>query len=151
MTLDRYRLRRPPAAVGFSAVLIGLVGSLLAVAVLRGSESVVAVIAVLILAAGVWRGSAWARWAGIPAGLAALLPGAYGVWGSAIVLQDWSMCSDGRLASVATSYPAGYCGMVDWPTQIGTGVALISVGIAGLVVIATLLRHPTYFRTRGQA
>lgn len=140
-------LPRPPTPVALSAVLIALTGGVaLVIGFVRHPEWLVLGAAAFILAAGVWRGSAWARWTGIVAGLAALLPAGYGVWGSAVVAQQWLACSDGGVAAVATSYPEGYCGMVNWVIQFGTGITLISVGLVGLITISALLRHSGYFR-----
>lgn len=143
-------LKLPPASVALSALLIALTGgAMFYVGLVRLPEGLVLGPAVMVVAACVWQGFTWARWAAIVGGLAALLVGAYGVWGTSIVAEHWFACQDGRVASLARSYPAD-CTLTDWFwfTGFGAGIALIGLGLVGLITVPTLLRRGDHFRQR---
>lgn len=79
--------------------------------------------------------------------LLAFLPGLYGLGAMGVIVQDFLNCQDGSMASlVFTSYPEGYCGMVNWPEQFGIGIALIGAGVAGLITMFALVSEADYFR-----
>ncbi len=99
--------------------------------------------------ARLWQGFAWARWTAFAGGLIALLIGAYGAWGTSMVAEQLFACEDGRLASLAISFPTGMCGRIDWFSGFGAGLALIGVGLVGLITAWTLLRRGDHFRGRG--
>ncbi len=55
--------KRPPASVALSALLIALAGGIvLYVGLVRLPEGLVLGPALMVVAAGVWQGFAWARW-----------------------------------------------------------------------------------------
>lgn len=138
---------RRPVLVVASAVLLALSGVAGLFIGLRGDA------AFLFLGGGyvlvgvaVWRGVSLARLVGVAAGLLALLPGAYGIFGTIVVVQEYAACSSGALAATTTaSYPAGYCDLVNWVSQFGTGGALIGVGIGGIVTLVAVTRHHDFF------
>ncbi len=78
----------------------------------------------------------------------ALLIGAHGAWGTSMVAEQFFACDDGRLASLAISFPPGMCGRIDWFSGFGAGLALIGVGLVGLITVWTVLRHGKHFRRR---
>jgi hypothetical protein len=127
-----------------SLVVVG--GASVTVGLLRHQALIAVGLGVLAVAVGIARGVRIAKWAGIAIGLVALLPGAYGLFGLAVVVQDFAGCADRGMASlVATSYPEGYCAGVNWVTQFGTGLGMIAVGVVGLITLATLVRHDGWF------
>jgi len=142
--------KRPPASVALSALLIALTGGVsFYVGLVRLPEGLVLGSALMVVAAGVWRGFAWARWTAFAGGLIALLIGAYGAWGTAMVAEQFFACPDGRVASLAMSFPTGMCGRIDWFSGFGAGLALIGVGLVGLITVWTVLRRGDHFRGRG--
>ncbi len=141
--------KRPPASVALSALLIALTGGVVFyVGIVRLPEGLVLGSALMLVAAGVWRGFVWARWTAFVGGLIALLIGAYGAWGTAMVAEQFFSCPDDRVASLATSFPTGMCGRIDWFSGFGAGLALIGVGLVGLITVWTLLRRGDHFSGR---
>jgi hypothetical protein len=142
---------RPPPLVAAAAVLMTVVGvGWLIFAVARDMGWLWVGPVALAVAFGVWRGFSPARYAGLLLGAAALLPGAYGLWGTSVVVQDWLACDSGRLRAVATSYPSGYCETVNWLQSFGTGGLLMSVGLVGVVTLVALARHGEHFERGGR-
>ncbi len=143
-------LRRPPVSVASSALLIALTGAVaFYVGLVRLPEGLILGSAIMALAAGVWQGFRWARWTAVAGGLVALLVGAYGVWGTSMVAEQWFACRDRRVAFLATSFP-GDCSTTEWFwfTGFGAGLALIGVGLVGLITVPTLFRRGDHFRRR---
>lgn len=94
----------------------------------------------MALPPALWFGFRLARFGAIFAGLLALPVGIYGLAGLGAVVQQRQMCDSelGPTASiVATSYPAGFCSTTNWFVQFGIGFALLGVGIAGVILLAT--------------
>ncbi len=143
-------LKRPPASVALSALLIALTGGVVFyVGLVRLPEGLVLGSALMLVAAGVWQGFAWARWTAFVGALIALLIGAYGIWGTSMVAEQFFACPDDRVASLAISFPAGMCGRfdrIDWFSGFGAGLALIGVGLVGLITVWTVLRRGDHFR-----
>jgi hypothetical protein len=135
---------RPPRLTALAAVTTAVVG--LGVAGIMGADPRLAIGGLLLvgLAVGLWAGWAWARLSALVVGAIGLLPLVWGVYGLAVVAEEWFQCADGRLAVasiVATSYPAGWCVTRNWLATFGTGLALVGVGLAGLIVFAAAARE----------
>jgi hypothetical protein len=147
--------RRPPALVGLAAAAAVVVG--IAVAWRWAAEPPLMIGGLLLLglAVGLWFGFAWARPVGVLVAIGSVIPLGYGLFGLAAVAEQWFECADGRLAVaslVATSYPAGFCATRDWPVAFGTVFALVGVGLAGLLVVAAVVRERQHFaRSKGFA
>jgi hypothetical protein len=153
MTGSRLR-RMPPALVGLAAAAATVVG--LGVALQWATEPPLMIGGLLLLglAVGFWFGFAWARPVGVLVAIGSVIPLGYGLFGLAVVAEQWFECADGRLAVaslVATSYPAGFCAARDWPVAFGTGFALVGVGLAGLLVLAAVLRERRHFAAASTA
>lgn len=137
--------RKAPRLVTVGAVLLALLGAATIVGgIVSGGVGWLALGAALV-ALGIALRTGWRPAAGLVVlvGLVALLPGLYGLMGSFVVAQQIAMCASGSMASIAplTSYPAGFCQYVNWFEQVGTGVLLIGVGAAGIVLIAAGMKH----------
>ncbi len=98
-------------------------------------------------AAGLVNGWSSARSLTIAGGLVALLPGAYGVFGLAVVTSDWIPCLSQATASLS-SRPGGYCLTTDWVRNFGFGGGLVLLGVLGVACIVLLLRAPSDGRRR---
>jgi hypothetical protein len=147
MIRERLR-RRPPPLVALAAAATALVG--LGAAWIIGDDPrfATAGLLIVVLAVGLWQGFGWARPAAVVVGVGALLPLGWGIYGLAVVGNDWLSCADGRLAVssiVVTSYPAGFCATRDWPVAFGTGFALLGVGLIGLLIAAAVVGERRYF------
>ena len=141
---------RPPALVVLATALSALLGVGAIGLGLRNSEPwfIGAGLAMVALGPALWIGFRPARWAAIVAGLLTLPIGIYGLLGLGVVVQDRMMCDNqlGATASiVATSYPSNFCATTNWFTQFGFGFALIAVGVAGLILIATAAMDGEHF------
>lgn len=126
-------------------------GIVLYVGLVRLPEGLSVGPALMIVAAGVWRGFTWARWTAFMGGVIALFIGAYGAWGTSMVAGQFFACDDGRVASLAISFHNGMCGRIDridWFSGFGAGLALIGVGLVGLVTVWAVLRRGDHFRGR---
>src|SRR5262245_3817045 len=139
---------RPRRLVMLAVLLLGLMG--VAMVVIGPSTNqwlLVAGVLGVIAAPTVWLVLRIGRWLAVGAALFALLPGIHGLVALGVVAQERMACEAGRVASIAmNSYPEGYCGMVDWTQEFAIGFALLAVGIAGLVVLAIVIREPEHFR-----
>jgi hypothetical protein len=136
-----------PRLVQLAALLLGVLGvASLALGLSSSAWLLVVGIGLIVLAPAMWIGLKVARLPAIAAGLLALLPGAYGIWGLTVVAGDFAHCAQQPTASIlATSLPADYCNIVNWVKQFGTGFGLVGVGIVGLIVIAALVWENEYF------
>ena len=139
-----------PRLVALSAASLALLGvAAVLLAPSRNESLIVAGVLGVVASPLVWFGVRYARWVGIAAAMVALLPGIHGLGSMAVVAQQFASCSDGSVASVAsivaTSYPENYCEIVNWPRQFGISFGLISVGLAGAVILFGLKREAVHF------
>lgn len=140
--MSSYRWRRSSlVAAGLTSaaaglVLVGLGADVVWLALSAG---------LLLLATGLVLGSEAARIVTIAVGVVALIPGAYGLFGTAVVAGDWRPCHSQVTASL-NSLPAGYCASTDWVGQFGSGGTLISLGVLGFGSAVLLLRAPAKAR-----
>lgn len=91
----------------------------------------------IALAVMLWRnwGGGWAALLGL---LIALIPGSYGVWGTSVVYGMWSECANLAVASIVASYPEAIC-QGDWIARFAPGIALIAVGLSGILLFGVLV------------